>query len=101
MSTDRFPDGFLWRAGTSAYRIEGSSFADGAGMMIQHRFAHAPGNVMDGTTALAAPLSSCQCARTAAVSGILRRYGEVQQQHFARSVRSAEPGASCQSVPWS
>jgi beta-glucosidase len=46
----RFPDGFLWGAGTSAYQVEGSPLADGAGPSIQHRFAHTPGNVRDGAT---------------------------------------------------
>jgi len=50
MATHRFPDGFLWGAATSAYQIEGSPLADGAGMSIQHRFAHTPGNTRDGAT---------------------------------------------------
>lgn len=50
MTTYRFPDGFVWGAGTSAYQIEGSPLADGAGMSIQHTFAHTPGNVGDGVT---------------------------------------------------
>jgi beta-glucosidase len=45
----RFPDGFLWGAATSAFQIEGSPLADGAGPSIQHRFAHTPGNVVDGS----------------------------------------------------
>jgi beta-glucosidase len=50
MTTYRFPEGFVWGAGTSAYQIEGSPLADGAGMSIQHTFAHTPGNVEDGVT---------------------------------------------------
>ncbi len=45
-----FPRGFLWGAATSAYQIEGSPLADGAGASIWHRFAHAPGNIVDGST---------------------------------------------------
>lgn len=40
-----FQPGFLWGAATSAYQIEGSPLADGAGPSIWHRFAHHPGNV--------------------------------------------------------
>ena len=46
----RFPDGFLWGAATSAYQIEGSPLADGAGASIWHRFAHSPGRVLNGDT---------------------------------------------------
>ena len=46
----RFPDGFLWGAATSAYQIEGSPLADGAGPSIWHRFSHTPGLVRDGDT---------------------------------------------------
>jgi beta-glucosidase len=45
-----FPDGFLWGAATSAYQIEGSPLADGAGPSIWHRFAHSPGKVANGDT---------------------------------------------------
>lgn len=49
MST-RFPDRFLWGAATSAYQIEGSPLADGAGASIWHRFAHTPGKTAGGET---------------------------------------------------
>jgi beta-glucosidase len=47
-STIRFPEGFLWGASTSAYQIEGSPLADGAGQSIWHRFSHTPGMVANG-----------------------------------------------------
>ncbi|HUJ15720.1 MAG TPA: GH1 family beta-glucosidase [Thermoanaerobaculia bacterium] len=40
-----FPAGFLWGAATSAYQVEGSPLADGAGPSIWHRFSHTPGRV--------------------------------------------------------
>lgn len=46
----RFPDGFLWGAATSAYQIEGSPLADGAGPSIWQRFAHSPGLTAGGDT---------------------------------------------------
>jgi beta-glucosidase len=42
-----FPPAFLWGAATSAYQVEGSPLADGAGASIWHRFAHTPGMVRD------------------------------------------------------
>jgi beta-glucosidase len=45
-----FPANFLWGAATSAYQIEGSPLADGAGPSIWHRFAHTPGLVANGDT---------------------------------------------------
>ena len=51
MSTShRFPDAFLWGASTSAYQIEGSPLADGAGPSIWQRFAHSPGRTVNGDT---------------------------------------------------
>jgi beta-glucosidase len=45
-----FPAGFLWGAATSAYQIEGSPLADGAGPSIWHRFVHSPGRTASGET---------------------------------------------------
>ncbi len=46
----RFPDNFLWGAATSAYQIEGSPLADGAGPSIWERFVHTPGLTASGET---------------------------------------------------
>ena len=48
--TPRFADQFLWGCATSAYQIEGSPLADGAGPSIWHRFVHTPGRIMGGDT---------------------------------------------------
>lgn len=45
-----FPPGFVWGAASSAYQIEGSPLADGAGVSNWHRFSHTPGRVADGDT---------------------------------------------------
>ena len=50
LAATAFPPGFLWGAATSAYQIEGSPLADGAGVSNWHRFAHTPGRVRDGDT---------------------------------------------------
>lgn len=44
----RFPVEFVWGAATSAYQIEGSPLADGAGPSIWQRFAHTPGMMANG-----------------------------------------------------
>lgn len=45
-----FPHQFLWGSATSAYQIEGSPLADGAGPSIWQRFAHTPGMTRNGDT---------------------------------------------------
>ena len=45
-----FPPRFLWGCATSAYQIEGSPLADGAGPSIWHRFVRTPGRVAGGDT---------------------------------------------------
>jgi beta-glucosidase len=52
MSADdsRFPEDFLWGAATSAYQVEGSPLADGAGPSIWQRFSHTPGLVKNNET---------------------------------------------------
>ena len=46
-----FPPGFLWGCATSAYQIEGSPLADGAGVSNWHRFVRTPGRVLGGAPA--------------------------------------------------
>lgn len=45
-----FPAGFHWGAASSAYQIEGSPLADGAGPSVWQRFAHTPGMMFNGDT---------------------------------------------------
>ena len=45
-----FPAGFLWGAATSAYQVEGSPTADGAGTSFWHRYSHTPGYTLRGAT---------------------------------------------------
>ena len=49
-SAQPFPDAFLWGAATSAYQIEGSPLADGAGPSIWQRFSHTPGLTANSET---------------------------------------------------
>src|SRR5258706_6773620 len=49
-NSDSFPPRFLWGAATSAYQVEGSPLADGAGPSIWHRFSHTPGRTRAGAS---------------------------------------------------
>ncbi|MHA7132952.1 GH1 family beta-glucosidase [Oerskovia turbata] len=48
MTTPTFPADFLWGAATSAFQIEGSRTADGAGESVWDAFARRPGAVEGG-----------------------------------------------------
>ena len=67
-----FPAGFLWGAATSAFQIEGSPLADGAGESNWHRFAHSPGRIANGDTA---DVASDHYRRAAADVALMRDLG--------------------------
>jgi beta-glucosidase len=81
MPTIDFPPDFLWGAATSAYQIEGSPLADGAGPSIWQRFAHTPGLVCNGDTG---DLACDHYRRYADDVGLMRQLG-LQAYRFSTS----------------
>src|SRR3989442_12459012 len=67
-----FPDDFLWGAATSAYQIEGSPLADGAGPSIWPAFHHTPGKTANGETGA---VGCDHYARAASDVGLMRALG--------------------------
>src|SRR6266540_4150251 len=78
---DPFPQHFLWGAATSAYQVEGSPLADGAGPSIWHRFSHTPGLVAGGETGDVA----CDVYRRYADDVLLMRELELDAFRFSVS----------------
>src|SRR3954447_14066233 len=50
MTTQRFPDGFVWGVATASYQIEGAAAEDGRSPSIWDTFSHTPGAVLGGDT---------------------------------------------------
>lgn len=51
MISQRFPEGFIWGAATSAQQIEGGRHESGRGESIWDRFCEGEGNIADGSSA--------------------------------------------------
>src|SRR3982074_2054712 len=75
-----FPANFLWGSATSAYQIEGSPLADGAGPSIWQRFAHSPGRTANGDT------GDVACAHSRRYAGGVKLMSELGRQAYRFSV---------------
>lgn len=69
--SNRFPADFLWGVATSAYQVEGSTLADGAGPNIWHRFSREPGMTVGGATGDVACDHYCRSAEDVELMGEL------------------------------
>ena len=67
-----FPQAFLWGSATSAYQVEGSPLADGAGPSIWQRFTRTPGLVRDDDTG---DVACDQYRRYAEDAALMKRLG--------------------------
>ena len=76
-----FPNDFVWGASTSAYQIEGSPLADGAGPSNWHTFSHTPGKTKFGHTGDIA----CDHYRRYAADVVLMRELGLQSYRFSIS----------------
>jgi beta-glucosidase len=86
----RFPERFLWGTATSAYQIEGSPLADGAGPSIWHRFSHTPDLVRDGDTG---DVACDHYRRYAEDVALMRRLG-LNAYRFSTSWSRVMPGGT-------
>ncbi len=67
----RFPAGFAWGFGASAYQIEGAASEDGRGRSVWDTFARVPGAIADGETGDVACDHYHRYAEDAALMGAL------------------------------
>jgi beta-glucosidase len=88
VSTDHFPDDFLWGVATASYQIEGATEADGRGPSIWDTFARTPGRVVHGDTG---DLACDHYHRWAEDVGVMRELG-VRAYRFSLAWPRLQPG---------